>query len=382
MAFPTYDQVGNGQPLSKRQLLIGVFVIKRSRIGAICILLLPVVPVSMLAQTSDYSLFRHPSPPKQNETGSQGLPGAELATILGTVTDINDQPVAGATVSLNGPNASDVRTVKTSELGFFELVDVAPGISYRVTVSATGFDLWESPLLVLQPGQREHLDVDKLRIKELQTTVTVSPETSNEIAIQQVKVEEKQRGLGIIPNFFAVYDSHPAPLTAKLKFDLAFRVLRDPFTLAGVAMIAGGGQAAGNPAYVQGAKGYGERFGANYANQFTAIMVGGAILPSLLHQDPRYFYQGSGTKTSRALHAVSSLFITKGDNGKTEPNFSSLGGDLVSATISTSYYPEQNEEGRTVLEGFAINTAVHVAVRLLQEFVFRPQKGTVVDDTR
>jgi len=350
-------------------------VTKRFRVGAICILLLPVVPLSMLAQTSDYSLFWHPSSPARNESGSQGVPASELATILGTVTG------AGATVSLNGPNANDVRTVTTSELGFFELADVAPGISYRVTVSATGFERWESPLLVLQPGQREHLDVDKLRIEELRTTVMVTPETSNEIAIQQVKVEEKQRGLGIIPNFFTAYNPNPAPLTAKLKFDLAFRVLRDPFTLAGVALIAGGGQAAGNRAYVQGARGYGERFGSNYANQLTAIMVGGAILPSLLHQDPRYFYQGSGTKTSRALHAVSSIFLAKGDNGKTEPNFSSIGGDLVSATISTSYYPEQNEEGKTVLEGFAINTAVHVAVRLLQEFVFRPQKGTVVDDT-
>lgn len=356
-------------------------MIRLSRIGAVCVPLLFVVPLSTLAQARDYLFFRHPSSPAQNEDGSQGVPASELATVLGTVTDINDQPVADANVSLNGPQASDLRTVTTSSLGLFEFDDVAPGISYQVTVSATGFELWKSPLIVLQPGQREHLDVSNLRILELQTTVTVSPESSDEIAIQQVKAQEKQRGFGIIPNFFAVYDPNPAPLTAKLKFDLAFRVLRDPFTLAGVAMIAAGGQAGGNPAYVQGIRGYGERFGANYANQVTAIMVGGAILPSLLHQDPRYFYQGSGTRTSRTLHALSNLFITKGDSGKTEPNFSSLGGDLISATIATSYYPEQNEEAKAVLEGFAINTAVHAAVRLLQEFVFRPQKGTVVDGT-
>ena len=51
-------------------------------------------------------------------------------------------------------------------------------------------------------------------------------------------------------------------------------------------------------------------------------MIGGAILPSLLHQDPRYFYQGSGTKKSRALHALrtySSPEETTGARSRTIP---------------------------------------------------------------
>src|SRR6202035_3897785 len=135
-------------------------------------------------------------------------------------------------------------------LGFFEFVDVATAISFHVTVSATGFEQWESPVIVLQAGQRQQLDVSKLRIVEVHTSVTVSPESSHEIALQQVEVEEKQRGFGIIPNFFTVYDPNPAPLTAKLKFDLAFRAIRDPFTAVGVAVMAGGGQRTGHPAYV------------------------------------------------------------------------------------------------------------------------------------
>jgi hypothetical protein len=335
----------------------------------------------MLAQTSEYSLFQHPSSLAQNKTVLHGASVSSLATIVGTVTDINGQPVEGATVTLKGPQATDLRTVTTSASGFFEFDDVATAISYHVTVSAIGFAPRESPVIVLQPGQREQLDVGKLRISEVHTTLTVSPESSHEIAVQQVEVEEKQRGFGIIPNFFTVYDPNPAPLTAKLKFDLSFRALRDPFTFAGVALIAGVGQATGSPAYGQGARGYGERFAANYANQFTTILIGGAVLPSLLHQDPRYYYQGSGTRPSRALHALSNLFITKGDNGRTEPNFSSMGGDLASAAIASSYYPERNEDARTMLESFAINTAVHAAVRLLQEFVFHPRKATEVDDT-
>jgi hypothetical protein len=302
----------------------------------------------------------------------------ETGIIQGTVTDVNNDSVAGASTVLQGPEPSDVRTVTTNDNGLFEIRDVEPGIPYHVTISAHGFGHWESPVIILKPGQHETLNVDKLRIEEVMTSIIVTPESSDAIALQEVKVEEKQRGLGLIPNFFEAYGSHPAPLTARLKFSLALRVVRDPFTAVGVAILAGAGQAERSPNYGQGIGGYGERFGANYANQFTDLMIVGAILPSLLHQDPRYFYQGTGTKKSRALHAISSLIITKGDSGLWQPNYSSFGGDLASAAISNLYYPVSNRGAGLVFQNFAIDTAVHVGVRLLQEFAFRPTKGTTV----
>jgi hypothetical protein len=301
-----------------------------------------------------------------------------MASIQGTVKDVNGDLVAGASVVLQRTHPSDVRTVTTNDDGQFEILDVEPGIPYQVTVSATGFEQWESPVMILKPGERETLNVDKLKVEEVVTSVIVTPESSDEIALQEVKVEETQRGLGIIPNFFEAYGPHPAPLRARLKFNLAFRIVRDPFTAAGVAILAGAGQMEGSPNYGQGIRGYGERFGANYANQFTDLMIGGAILPSLLHQDPRYFYQGTGTKKSRALHAISSLIITKGDSGLWQPNYSSFGGDLASAVISSLYYPVSNRGAGPVFQNFAIDSAVHLGVRLLQEFAFRPTKGTTV----
>lgn len=341
------------------------------------ILVLPVLAsLTLLAQTTAPSPPRDPAAKSstQEVQGPSPQPNPQPGNISGTVTDVNDDAVIGATVVLQGPVTSDGRTVITNDNGFFEIRDVESGIPYHVAISATGFADWASAVFILDPGQYKILDVSKLRIEEVQTTVTVSPETAEEIAIQQVKIEEKQRGVGIVPNFFAIYVPNPEPLTAKLKFSLAFRFARDPFSVARVAILSGVGQAGNTSNYVHGAKGFGERFGANYASSFTDIMVGGAVLPSLLHQDPRYFYQGTGTKRSRAVHAVSNLFITKGDNGHSQPNYSLLGGDLASAAISSFYYPKSSRGAGLFFQNFAIDTAAHMAFRLLQEFVFRPAR--------
>lgn len=81
---------------------------------------------------------------------------------------------------------------------------------------------------------------------------------------------------------------------------------------------------------------FSERVGATTADGFTDIMVGGAILPSLLHQDPRYFYQGTGPTGFRIRHAMLSPFFTRNDNGSSGPNYSTLGGVLASSVLATS----------------------------------------------
>ncbi len=324
-------------------------------------------------QTTQPALSREELPqPADPQTG----------IIVGTVTDMNDAPVSGASVVIQGtdpsPNARADRSATTNENGFFEIRDVEAGRPYVVSIRAEGFAEWDSPAVTLDPGQSRILDVSKLQIQEVQTNVTVTPESDQEIATEQVKTEEKQRGFLIIPNFYAVYTPNPAPLTTKLKFSLALRVARDPFTVAGAGLLAGFDQAADSPRYVQGAKGYGERIGADYANAFTDVMFDGAILPALLHQDPRYFYQGTGTTRSRTLHVLASLVVAKGDNGRLQPNYSSVGGDLASSALSNLYYPKANRGVGLVFRGFAIDSAVHVGVHLLDEFVFHPSKAGAV----
>ncbi|HZR55997.1 MAG TPA: carboxypeptidase-like regulatory domain-containing protein [Terriglobales bacterium] len=297
-------------------------------------------------------------------------PKPKAAIIVGTVTDVNDATIAGATVILQALAGKISRTLITNNTGFFQFNDLEPGTTYRISVNAKGFANWTSPPIILQPGQYAILKGSKLHV-ETRTTVNVvaRPASPEEIATEQVKIAEQQRVFGIIPNFYVVYDHNAVPLTPKLKFKLATKVLFDPVTIIGVAMIAGFDQAGDTPNYGQGAQGYAKRFGASYASGATDIMIGGAILPSLLHQDPRYFYQGTGTKKSRALHAISSTVITRGDNGRRQPNYSTIGGDLASAAIETAYYPAADRGAGRVFTTTAINTGERALGNLVQEFI-------------
>jgi hypothetical protein len=263
----------------------------------------------------------------------------------------------------------NLRTEVTTESGFFLLDALTPAVPYNITINADGFAEWTSPAITLGPGQVKLLGEISLRIASQNTTMQVTYDPI-EIATDQVKAEETQRVFGIIPNFYVSYDGdNAAPLTTKMKFDLALKVSYNSVSIAGIALVAGSRQATNSPDYPQGAKGFGERFGATAADGFTDIMIGGAILPSVLHQDPRYFYQGTGTTRSRLRHAILSAFIAKGDNGKWQPNYSSVGGDLASAGLSNLYFPKSNRGGGLVLSLFALGTGERIGANVAQEFL-------------
>ena len=294
---------------------------------------------------------------------------AATATITGTVLDVNGDLVPGATVMLDDASSDDRREVTSDDNAAFKFDSVKSGIRYEVTVQVKGFSTWTSPAIVLEPSQFLILDDIHLRMEGESTSITVYS-SREQIAVEQVHLEEQQRVLGFIPNFYVVYDSANAvPLTAKLKFKLAMKVSTDAVTIAGVGTMAGINQAANRPDYQQGAKGYGQRFGAEAALGFSDILIGGAVLPSLLHQDPRYFYQGTGGTRSRLKHAVASPFICLGDNGHRQINFSSIGGDLGSTALSMTYYPQSNRGAGEVFTTFGISTAERIMAAVAQEFI-------------
>jgi hypothetical protein len=309
-------------------------------------------------------------------------PETSSGQITGTVTDIKGDAIVGATVILTRSSEStDQRTVLTTENGFFQFDALTPGVPYNVAINADSFAEWTSPLINLGPGQVKSLGGISLRIATQNTTMQVKYDPIED-ATAQFKIEQTQRIFGIIPNFYTSFEAeNAAPLTTKMKFDLALKVSYDPVTIAGVGLVAGLRQAVDSPNYPQGAKGFGERFGVTAADGFTDIMIGGAILPSLLHQDPRYFYQGTGTTRSRLRHAILSAFIAKGDNGKWQPNYSSVGGDLASGALSNLYFPKSNRGVGLVFSLFALGTAERIGSNVAQElllgkFTRRRREGT------
>jgi hypothetical protein len=311
------------------------------------------------------------APEPQNNPATQQPATDQPGNISGTVTDAQGDLVTGATVVLEDGNGADSRSQTVNDNGFFSFSSVKPGPSYRVTISVKGFENWTSEPVSISAGQFFELRGIKLMLSGDVSSVTVYSSTEK-IAAEQVEIAEQQRVFGIIPNFYVVYDSSNAvPLTKKLKFQMAYRVAIDPISFAGAAFIAGVNQAADRPGYQQGLKGYGQRFGQEYADGLTDIMFGGAILPSLLRQDPRYYYQGTGTVKSRTLHALSNPFICRGDNGHLEPNFSSIGGDIASSTISNLYYPKSDRGVSVTVENVLITTVERAGSSLFQEFVLR-----------
>jgi hypothetical protein len=295
-------------------------------------------------------------------------PEPQQGSISGTVTDVEDAAIPGATITVVGSASSESRIFTTNETGWFEVKNLDPAVSYTITINSNGFADWTSAV-VLKPGQA--LEITHIRLKISVGETTVVALTVEQLAQQQVKAEEKQRVLGIFPNFYVVYDKNAVPLTTKLKYGLAFRAATDVVSIAGDVVLAGVNQAADTPDYQQGAKGYGQRFGAAYADSFSNVMIGGAVLPSLLHQDPRYFYQGTGTPKSRMMHALANPFFCKGDNGRTQFNYSGIGGNLIAASLANLYYPPSNRGAGLVFSTTLINTGGRLANAVVQEFILR-----------
>jgi hypothetical protein len=196
--------------------------------------------------------------------------------------------------------------------------------------------------------------------------------TQVEVAQLQIKEQEKQRVLGLIPNFLVTYVPNAAPLNSRQKFRLATKVAIDPVTLAATGVYAGLEQAGDRyPEFGQGALGYAKRYGTAYTSALTAIYIGNAVMPSLLKQDPRYFYKGTGSVASRILYAAASSVICKGDNGRWQPNYSFISGSIAVGGISTLYYPISGSTAAFVFQNALIRIGQGSLGGILQEFVLK-----------
>jgi hypothetical protein len=194
--------------------------------------------------------------------------------------------------------------------------------------------------------------------------------TQREKAEEQIKEQEKQRTLSVLPAFNVSYRADAVSMTAGQKMKLAFRSSTDPVTFAAAFVVAGYHEALDqNTGFGWGIEGYGKRSGAAYLDAFDGTMIGNGILPSILHQDPRYFRLGHGTTTHRLLYSLATNVICKHDNtGKWEPSYSNVGGNIIAGAISNLYYPSDGSGiGQTFSNGFIV-TAEGGIGSIFQEF--------------
>ena len=289
-------------------------------------------------------------------------------SITGTIVDQTGARITGASVKLVREGESSGIEVLSDENGQFFFSNVVPG-PFHLSIGSEGLAAQEFSGN-LHPGETYATPLIRLIIATQVTEVRValSPE---QIADAQVKDQEKQRVFGFIPNFYVSYVPDAAPLSPRNKFSLAWKSATDPVTFAAVGVVAGFDQAGDRwGAYGQGAAGYAKRFGASYGDVFAGTFIGSAILPTVLKQDPRYFYKGRGSKRSRILYALANSVICKGDNGHWQPNYSSIAGNLAAGGISNLYYPANDRNGIGTVVGTALIRLGETAVaNIFNEFI-------------
>ena len=188
-------------------------------------------------------------------------------------------------------------------------------------------------------------------------------------AEHDVKVQETQRIAVVVPNFNTVMSGRAVPLSKGQKTELAVHATFDPFNLVGAFFLAGASEVTDSDrGFGWGPEGYFKRVGANLADVFDGTMLAGAVYPILLRQDPRFFRQVTGTKKARVRHALLAAVICRGDNGRTQPNFSNVLGNFSAGLISNLYYPKSETGVSLALVNSSVVTLEGAAGNIGLEF--------------
>ena len=311
--------------------------------------------------------------PSAQQVPEQPQPGS----IHGVVAGRDGAVYEGARVALAAAGSPEAasgelqeRTTTSDSNGRFNF-DGVPSGDFKLTISAQGFAT-QTVSGFLHPGETYEAKAIVLPFAIAASEVQVTA-SRTEIAQEQLNIEEKQRVFGVIPNFYVTYVPNAPPLTTRQKFSLAWKSSTDPVNFLFSGAIAGVEQADHVfNGYGQGAQGYAKRYGADFAGNFIATMIGSAILPSILKQDPRYFYKGTGTTRSRIFYAIKNAVVCKGDNGNWQVNYSAILGSVAEGGISNLYHPPSNRNGvKLTFENAAFGTAGTAAQNLFQEFLIR-----------
>ena len=288
--------------------------------------------------------------------------------VSGTVVDPIGAAVTDAPVALTMVDGSPVQATMTGAKGEFTFPDVPAG-SYVVRLHVIGFNPFSTHPFTVDDGEQPLiLPRIVLVVEEFSTSVVVRG--TEAIAEAQIKAQEQQRWLGVVPNFYVSYVPDAAPLTSRQKLTLATHDTFDWMAFVGASVAAAIDQStAAHPGFGDGTPGYAKRWAASFADNRTGDALSHYVFASLFRQDPRYFYQGTGTTKSRLIHAIGSALVARSDRGSTLPNYAQIFGNIGAAALSNVYYPHSERGASLMVSNLAINLASRAAKAVTQEFL-------------
>ena len=121
------------------------------------------------------------------------------------------------------------------------------------------------------------------------------------------------------------------------------------------------------PELGQGFQGYIKCYEAGYVDVSVGTFIGSAVLPSLLKQDPRYFYRGTGSTRSRIGYGLANGVMCKGDNKHWQPNYSVIAGAFATGGISYLYYPASDRGVGLLVQNSLLRVAESSIAGIFQE---------------
>lgn len=180
-----------------------------------------------------------------------------------------------------------------------------------------------------------------------------------------------RRVLLLFPGYETVQDPDVpvAPLRTRQKFEMAYRKTVDPSFVVEALMFSGFDVATNyGPDYGSGADAFAQRFGYNAANTASTFLFSDALLPTIFHQDPRFFRKGRGSFGSRVWWALRSEAVGYSNTGREMPNYSSMLGFGMSTALSNAYSPESSITFAKTMERYGVKEGVSFGLNLMREF--------------
>jgi hypothetical protein len=217
------------------------------------------------------------------------------------------------------------------------------------------------------------LDPEALAMQDKPADQPTSQNNSQEQNSQNQKEAEPKKNdrmFYVMPNYLTVANqAHVPPINWKEKFAITAKGSFDPYEFTIVGVLAGIRQADNAyPAFGQGMAGYGRRYGTAFADQVDGNIMVGAVYPTILRTDPRYFQMGQGGFVRRFGYAISRIFVTRRDSGGSLFNFPEFVGNATAITISNVYYPAADRGFTSGLNNWGVQMGIDAFGNELKEF--------------